>query len=256
MRKKEASWVPVRKYDRPLGPVWQVRKGRDGNQQTGFFKYTNRNTAKKLGPVLAMELLSYRLARKLGISVAKIEVVTIQGKKGVISYKKGRGRLYNWEEFYQRKGPGAIYKLRFPERLIELFIFDIWIVNVDRHDENIIIFPTRKAYDFYAIDHSMSLLGAFTFRKMPWYSRQWEHVAVYNHHYLQGLPHFIRSYNQVKPFIQKIQQLTPVVIKQTVRRIPPSLLTKEQKKQVERVLLRRQRNLHRLAQLWFLEYKG
>ncbi|ERM19226.1 HipA family kinase [Brevibacillus halotolerans] len=256
MRKPGISWVPVQKYNRPLGPVWQVRKGREGNRQIGFFKYMNRSTAKRLGPVLAMELLSYRLARKLGISVAKIEVVTIQGKRGIVSHKKRKGRLYSWEEFYRRKGPRAINELQSPERLIELFVFDIWIVNVDRHNENIIIFPTQKAYDFYAIDHSMSLLGTFTFRKIPWYSKQWEHVALYNHHYLRGLTHYIQEYSQVKPFIQKIQRLSPVLIKQTVRRIPGSLLSLTQKQQAERVLLNRQKNLHHLVERWLLEYKG
>ncbi|XOS92446.1 hypothetical protein ACLMAB_00750 [Brevibacillus laterosporus] len=106
MRKEGISWVPVRKYDRPLGPVWQVRKGRKGNQQIGFFKYMNRSTVKKLGPVLAMELLSYRLARKLGISVAKIEVVTIQGKRGVVSHKKGKGAFIAGKSFISEKDQG------------------------------------------------------------------------------------------------------------------------------------------------------
>ncbi len=48
-----------------------------------------------------------------------------------------------------------------------MFIFDVWILNIDRNSRNIVLYPTGKQnkYDFYLIDHGLSLYGSFIWKK-------------------------------------------------------------------------------------------
>ncbi|WP_019121830.1 HipA family kinase [Brevibacillus massiliensis] len=241
------KWRLVRKYSRKCGPVWYVKSE---EKRRAYFKYVN------WGSILANELICYRLARLIKLKAAKIEPVEIEGKRGVVSIVRRARSLSSWNGLY-RKLQGEILKhLKKPEQLLQTFVFDIWICNVDRHGGNLITYRKgKKLYDFYLIDHGLALLGAAKYRKTEWDSSYWEHVAKYNHHYVRGLRASIHSYEQLSPFVRQIQEIPSDKIKKIVEDVPSSLLSREKKEIVVTFLLNRQRNLHKIVKLWMEESK-
>ncbi|MFM1655627.1 hypothetical protein ACI7RC_26540 [Brevibacillus sp. B_LB10_24] len=241
------KWRLVRKYSRKCGPVWYVKSG---DKRRAYFKYVN------WGSILANELICYRLARLIKLKAAKIEPVEIKGKQGVVSIVRQVRSLSSWNGLYRKLQGGILEHLKKPERLLQTFVFDIWICNVDRHGGNLITYRKgKKLYDFYLIDHGLALLGAAKYRKTEWDSSYWEHVAKYNHHYVRGLRASIHSYEQLAPFIRKIQEIPSAKIKKIVEEVPSSLLSQEKKEIVITILLNRQRHLHKLVKLWMEESK-
>jgi hypothetical protein len=246
----KGKWKVVRKTYRKLGPVWVVTRNKNGKKHKGYFKFPTRKTRKYTGPLLANELISYRLARELHLKVAKIRRAKIQGKRGVVSLVRPALRHYHWSEFSKKVSKPIIDHIDKPERLLKTFVFDIWICNVDRHGNNLITYRKGNKYSFYLIDHGLTLLGAIKWGGLPWYSSLWDDVARYNQHYVQGLRSYIYSYRQLSPFVEQIQRIPEYRIRKIVESLPASILSHHEKKIVIKLLLYRQWHLHFIVQRW------
>lgn len=247
------GWKPVRILRRKVGPVWLVKRNiRGGQQQRGYFKYGTRRNRKLAGNVPANEYLAYRLAQRIGLPVAELEWAKINGKTGLVSKVYPARRLYSWNQFIRRKGVDfAIQKLNDPGQLLQTFVFDIWICNVDRHGGNLIVYPRGDGYSFYLIDHGLALSGALNWRRTPWPSPYWERVWSYTPRYVRGLLSYLHSYKQLKPYIRTIQRIPAREIKDIVDSLPESLLPTGEKELLKKMLLYRQRRLHRFIKRWF-----
>lgn len=248
------GWKVVGKKSRSLNPVWIVTRSKKGKEQKGYFKFPTKENRKRVGPLLANEVISYRLAKILNLNVAKVELVKIRGKQGVVSIVRPAQRHYNWIQLGNKLSNSIIKRIDNPKQLLKTFVFDIWICNIDRNGENIVTFPVGNKYGFYLIDHGTSLLGAMKWRNIPWYSPYWNHVARYNRQYIRGLPSYISSYKQLSPFVKQIKNIPAYKIREIVKSTPASILSHNMKEIVIKLLLCRQRDLDRIVRLWIKEY--
>jgi hypothetical protein len=244
----------VGKVSRPLGPVWIVVRNNKGKKQKGFFKFPTRKNKARIGPLLANELISYRLAKALKLKVAKVQLTKIKGKRGVVSTVRPAPYHYTWSQLAKKLSYPVIYYIDNPNQLLKTFVFDIWICNLDRHADNLITYPLGNKYSFYLIDHGLALLGAIKWRKVPWNSPYWDHVARYNKHYVQGLISYINDYNQLSKFVKEIQRIPSYKIRKIVKSTPASILSPGKKEIIIKLLLYRQRHLDHIVRLWVKEY--
>ncbi|MBO8162908.1 MAG: hypothetical protein H0Z34_04195 [Brevibacillus sp.] len=249
------DWKPVRKLSRKLGPVWVVRRTGTKQEEVGFFKYPTRKNKKYVGHLIANELISCRLAQRLDLETAEVELARIKGRKGIVSIARPARRLYNWNQLNRLKG-SAIRLLEKPDQLLQTFVFDIWICNVDRHGGNLITFRKGEKYSFYLIDHGLALGGALKWRNTPWDSAYWEDVWTYNRHYVRGLLTYVKDYRQLKPFVKKIEALPQKDIEAVVDSVPDEVLPEMEKLTLKKMLLYRQKRLRHIIKKWFKQRKN
>ena len=251
-----SDWKFVRVISKKkIGHVWLVQRKRKEKIETGYFKFIPVSKEHYVGPLLGNEYLAYRLAKELQLPVAKIVVAAINHQLGVVSIVKQGKKPIKWGYLKENVFWNLPRYIKGPERILEAFVFDTWICNIDRHSGNIMVYPTEKKYDFYLIDHGLSLSGVLQWRKKPWNHPYWDHLVTYKPRYVKGLVHYLRHYSQVAPYIKKIQSIPFRNIEEMVEDIPASLYTEEQKKVILNLLSYRQKNLHRIISLWFDEFR-
>ncbi|WCK55787.1 hypothetical protein PP175_07585 [Aneurinibacillus sp. Ricciae_BoGa-3] len=250
----KTSWRVIGKISRPLGPVWVVIRRKRGKKQKGYFKFATRKNQKRVGPLLANEMISYRLGNLLKLNVATILRARIKGKQGTVSLVKPARNHYTWKQLDKKLEHPVIYYIKNRKELLKTLVFDMWICNLDRHGDNLIVYPTGTKLNFYLIDHGLALLGAVKWRKEEWDSPYWNHVTKYNKHYPSGLIPYIYSYRQLSPYVQMIQNTPVSKIKQVVNSTPASILPARSKRVVIKLLLKRQKKLDVIVRLWFKEY--
>jgi hypothetical protein len=247
------NWNPVRKISRKLGPVWVVTRNQGDRKQKGFFKAPPKRHKYRVENLLANELISCRLAKLLHLNVAEVELAKIGGKRGVVSIVQPAARHYSWNQLGRRLNGSIVKHLDDPKQLLQTFVFDIWICNVDRHGGNIVTIPAGGKYSFYLIDHGLSLLGARTFKRVPWKSPYWNRVSKYNRHYVSGLRSYIHAYDQLEPFVRRIQNIPASQIRDVIDELPDSVLSSRKKEIVKKLLIKRQQNLHAIVLNWCKE---
>lgn len=163
--------------------------------------------------------------------------------------------LLNWNQLL-KKHRNPFLSIKEPLQLINMFVFDVWIGNIDRNNKNIILHPLENQYDFYLIDHALTLLGSMKWKRLPWNSPSWNSVAKYNRRYLTGLPSFIkRNERYLLTYVQKIQGLSKETIDQILREVPKGQLSYKQREILSRFLIKRKSNLLYLVKRWIKEYK-
>jgi hypothetical protein len=249
-----SGWKRVKIISRKkIGHVWLVRKNKRGHIHTGYFKTIPTKDEEYTGPLLGNELLASRLAKLFGLEAARVELAKIEDRVGIVSIVKPGKKLYRWGDLRTRVIRHLPDYLVDHEKLYRLFVFDIWICNVDRHSGNVIVYPVGKKYDFYLIDHGLSLAGALQWRQRPWYDSFWDHVARYKPRYLRGLKKELQSYRQVAPFVEQIKEIPAYVIEKEVDSIPSDLLSLAERKVMKKFLLHRKQNLDHIVHRWFEE---
>lgn len=249
------DWKPVRKIPRRLGPVWLVTRSGNRRQQQGFFKLPPQNPNYNVKHSLANEIIAYRLAKLLGLNAAEVELAELGGRIGVVSVVQPASRHYSWNQLGRKLNGSIIKHIDDPAQILQAFVFDIWICNVDRHGGNIVTIPNGQKYSFYLIDHGLALLGAISFRGVPWHSSYWNHVSRYNRHYIRGIRSHIHSFQQLEPFIERIQHIPANQIYELIDDTPDSILPPMKKETVKKMLVTRQQNLDKIVMNWFNENK-
>jgi hypothetical protein len=247
------KWIFVRTISsrKEFGTVWRVkrRNGHNGKLQIGYFKFTNVENEEYIGPLVANELISYRLAKLLNLKVANVELTYIGGRFGIISIKK-RKRVCEWEFLNTNVHQDPFTYLVKPGQLFKTFIFDTWICNVDRHSGNLIVYPVGGKYNFYLIDHGLSLGGAIQSRRVPWDDPYWDDISRYRPRFVRGLLDCIYNYEQLRPYIEEIEALPPYVIEEAVNSVPSKILSVKQKQIFKNFLFHRQWNLRYMVRRW------
>jgi hypothetical protein len=249
------NWRTTKKSLRKAGPLWKVMCRTNTVSRKGFFKYPTQQSIRKAGPTISNEWIAGQLARLVELNTAETEWAEVDGHYGIVSIVPPVKRYFSWYQFYQQTKGKFIHKLVHPERLLDLLAFDMWICNLDRHSDNLIVYPCRNQYDFYLIDHGLSLLGAVAWRGVPWDSPYWFQVTRYNKHYPAGIVRMISSYQQFVPVINRILSIKPHQIAQIVDEVPDAFLLSDEKKMVKAILHSRQQNLSTILSVWLEQYK-
>lgn len=244
MSGESTQWRVIKSRRSEFLTVQEIERMVMGKREKGFFKFTNRKNQKHIGPLLADELISNRLAKNIGLPVAKTELMTINRRTGIVSIAKRRKQLWRWNQVAKHGDENVVNSIVNPKRLYKTFVFDIWICNIDRSGKNIILYRTGDKYDFYLIDHELALLGAVRYENKPWDSTFWDRVVGYSHGYNPALLPHMKNYAQLAPYVRRIQRIRPQTIRAAVNSVPPYLLSKYEKSLVEKILFRRQRRLH------------
>lgn len=245
---RETRWVPLRKMSRPAGPVWLVVRKNGTHMQKGYFKINSKRSQNR--QLLVNELITYRLAKRLHLNIPTVQYIKVQGRSGILSIAHTASRLYNWNQYTNFVRNQPVSQLHNPNLLLKTFVFDIWVCNIDRHGGNLMVYKSGTKYDFYMIDHGLTLLGALKNRRRYWNSPYWDNFNKYNNHLLKGLRSYINSYEQLSPHVHEIQQLSSQQIKLILNKIPPSLLSKQNRIVVGKLLLHRQNKLDVILKRW------
>lgn len=239
------KWKVIKVYKREHLTIWKVQRHVHGKKEIGFFKFTKPNHEKYIGPLVANELICNRLAKAIGLPVAKTTVTTINGRRGIISLKMSNNRLRRWDHVITPKN--VFNTVVSPRRLYKTLVFDIWICNIDRSGKNIMVYPTSQKYDFYLIDHELALLGAIRYENKRWNSAYWDDVSKCTHGYHPVLLRYMKNYAVLAPYVRRIQNIQPETIRSVLNSISPDFLSVQDKMLTEKLLLRRQRRLARIV---------
>jgi hypothetical protein len=262
MRQME-DWKILRKisHRKTLGTVWLIERtgsSTDEPIERGYFKFATSETQKYIGALAATELIAYRLANVLNLPAAKVKFVRVGKQLGAVSLIKPVQPLYHWRQLNSRILHHIPDYIINPERLLKTFVFDIWICNFDRHGGNIIVYPVDQKYDFYLIDHGLSLAGALQRTRFRWDHPFWDQKASFKQFYLKGTRNYIRSYEQLEPYVREIQNIEfknkgekniPVTtITSIIDSIPHLILSSETKTILKKFLFHRQQKLPELVE--------
>ncbi|SDK72922.1 HipA domain-containing protein [Natronincola ferrireducens] len=241
---------------RKVGKVWVVSN--ENNQSiVGYFKHPTQTSIGFSGPLVANEYLSYLLGKELSLPMAETILAEINTIQGIISLKKTQNKkLYNWNKIKNESNPFA--HILHSKELIKMFVFDVWIVNIDRNNRNIILYKTddKDLYDYYLIDHGLSLLGAFTWKGKDWNNQYWDDVYKYNRRYLKGLPVFIVNHQDILySYVQEVQALHDNRVEEIIEDLPFHLLTASHRDILKKFLIERKKHLHRIIENWLKNYQ-
>ena len=234
-----------------VGKVWLVYN-KENPSITGFFKHDTNSSKKYSGNVAVNEYLAYLIGKELSLPVASLLQSEINGIKGVISLKKVNQKiLYNWNHIKNKQNP--FRKIINPDLLIKMFIFDIFIVNIDRNNRNIVLYKSDKKelYDFYLIDHGLSLLGAFKWKKKSPVAEYWDDVDHYNNRYLKHLPNYLlRNKKMLMHYTKEIMTLDNDRITNLINEQPHDILDDRSKERLNEFLIKRKSNLNKIVKKW------
>lgn len=235
--------------------VWKVEKITENGKQVGYFKVASKEKEKYIGPMIANELIGYKLAQLLHLPVAHTELAKINGELGVVSVEWPVYPLFKWKYLKPEVHQNITRFIHQADLLLQMFVFDMWIINIDRHNRNVIVYPKNNKYHFYLIDHGLSLAGAVCFRKRKWTSPYWNNVNQFNYRYIDGLLNYIQNYDQLEPFVKKVEDITLEEIEDVVFSISNDIVSKDTRENMILFLQKRQKKLRRMIKKW-LSDKG
>jgi hypothetical protein len=255
--RKMEDWKVLRKISnrRSLGTVWLIESSVEnltGNDiERGYFKFATPKSQKYIGPLAATELIAYRIANLLNLPAAEVKLVSVEDQLGSVSLIKPVQPLYHWRHLSSRILHHIPDYIINPERLLKTFVFDIWICNFDRHGGNMMAYPVSEKYDFYLIDHGLSLAGVLQRANFPWDHPFWERKPSFRGFYLKGTRKYIRSYDQLEPYVKEIQNIPPLTLEEILDTTPQSILPSETKTIMKKFLFHRQQKLPELVKRLF-----
>lgn len=239
-----------------MGMTWLV-KSLDRRPREGYFRRSAVNRGSRNSPLLACEYVAYRLAQELELPVAETRFAEVDGQFGIVSLKHTKRPLMDWQQFVARHS-NPFSRIVQPQRLLKVFVFDIWILNIDRNSRNVILYPAgkRDLFDFYVIDHGLTLLGSLAWKRLRWDDEYWSDVQGYNNRYIKGLRTYaVRHQETLREYARQIQSLDNSKISRIVRELPNDLLAGRQRRVLRQLLIGRKRSLLGMVDMWIRRYK-
>lgn len=250
-------WQYVRTVSvKSQGHVWMVRRD-DG--RAGFFKFAHDRQWYYSGPLVANEWICCRLAQSLGFPVAEIELTAVHGPQGecpagLVSVAADAPEHLSWARAPAHVKARPDLHLHRLTRLQQLVVFDAWTANVDRATgQNLILYRTDPAdgyYDWYLIDHALSLYGA------PYKWAQHDLSAAYwldlwrCYHVPEGLLRWQEDWSVLEPMVRAVESLGADFIERVVDSVPVTPLDAPLRRFTIRLLMTRQERLRALLERW------
>jgi len=227
--------------------VWQVAEHRG---RIAYFKYP-QNEFRRFRLMIANEYVSIFLAAWLGFPVAVLTPATVQGPRGnrvtgYISKQVSAREVITWKTLSAQSKLDPLACVNRIRQLLQAVVFDVWILNKDRTDVNLILHrdDPRGNYDWYLIDFGSALLGS------P-HNSPFARVKKMAHPQLKkrlrmpsGLPVQLLQHRQcLWEMIDKIERMPTKAIDKAIRNIPRGLIRAKEKRTLKRLLVYRKRRI-------------
>ncbi|MGZ4112234.1 MAG: HipA family kinase [Tumebacillaceae bacterium] len=273
MTTKGVSPVPRRRWKlldtwkaKRQGSVWIVE---DQFATRGYFKFTTEDQWYYAGPMIANEYIAAALAERVGLPVGELEQASIAGadgivQKGIVSVEVPAFEMRTWAQASDEVRQEPERHVKDIDLLAQTVVFDAWICNVDRAaGKNLILYRnnTEKKYDWYLIDHGLTLYGSpRKWKRGAWNSPFWEQLwRFYN--VPKGLLRLQSNQKVLLPMIEKIEALQPSDIDDALRKVPRGHLKDKERQFIRTLLLHRQKLLRSIIERWLAfegtkEYEG
>jgi hypothetical protein len=256
-----STWKLVKKWkEKPQGQVWIVQ---DNKARVGYFKYADPKQWYFSGPMIANELISAALARKLGLPVARLELTEIidtggTKKRGIVSIKKSAQEVITWAEANQEIKQNPVKYLNQVHLLRSLVVFDAWIANIDRSvGKNLILHRNQvdDKYNWYLIDHGNCLYGSpRRWKKTSWNSPYWSKIWLFSH-VPKGFMKLKYNRRLLNPMIKKIENLRISDIEAAISSVPTRYLDYRKRKFIRRLLMSRKQQIRKMIYSW-IKFNG
>jgi len=237
------------------GSVWKV-KATDGT--AGYFKYVTPRQWYWSGPMVANELISAALARKLGFPVAELqetEIAMHRGSpvRGIVSMSARAWEVIPWADAGEHVFNDPESHVKDTDLLAALIVFDVWITNLDRFlGANLILYRNRPSemYNWYLIDHGNCLYGSpRKWERGAWNDPLWDRITT-SRYTPKGLEHLQTSWPKLEPMIEKIEALSVAEIDEALRSASHLILRNKERAFIRRLLLARQKRLRQMFTDW------
>ena len=188
--------------------------------------------------LVANEYISYELLKLLNLPVPKGFLYTRNGDTFFLSeYRKNAKKLLAYS-------PDTIIPLiRNWEDLIGIVCFDVWVMNYDRHQNNVLICEDSKVDTFFAIDHDRALFNMCPDESRLMFRHNLPANAFVNRNLLPALTPLIDSFTKLIPFIERIQNITADQMKAVIHDQAGKLLEQKYQDKLLTVLTERKDKL-------------
>ncbi len=212
----------------------------------GFFKFKERT----YGPIAANERLAYELGSMLELPVAGIQFLTWDGMDGVVSHRIPGLEPLEWKFLPEHTKATVLDTFENGEILPCVGVFDAWITNYDRHQDNLMFSRTVNGkYMFYMIDHGLGFLGQTgKFAMSSWNDPAWLDFNKFLR--IEEIRRLARTSQSLDQFTMRIRTMEDDAITSVVNGIPENYMTKEDKVLTARLLTERKVRLEEMLRAW------
>ncbi|MET3288886.1 UNVERIFIED_CONTAM: hypothetical protein ABID98_001456 [Brevibacillus sp. OAP136] len=242
------------------GVVWKVESNVG---RSGYFKFATLEQAYYSGPLIANEWIAAKLATRLGLPSAELQLATVVGPDGiahigVVSVSVQANEVVMWRQLPEEIRLHAKRHIKHVDLLRMVVVFDAWITNIDRAaGKNMILYRNSpdEAYDWYLIDHGLTLHGSpHKWERHKWDEPYWQKLWQF-YHVSEGMARLTRRFAYLEPMIAKIEALGDEELAHLVNDVPHIACSEAERAFILRLLTERKGQIRSIMRKW-LAYKG
>ncbi|MGG1664171.1 HipA family kinase [Brevibacillus sp. NRS-1366] len=244
--------------------IWLVTKR---NGEKGYFKFPVQKKQRKEQRILvANEYIAAALAKRVGLPVAKVKLVTVRGprgirRRGLLSQKASANKVIPWKRAKKRVYRRLDEKVKKANLLARIAAFDAWIMNPDRNNRNLILYRKKSAkqYKWYLIDHGIAVFGKPSRWSLRKAKRQFRKKKAYKFTMHSGskkkkqrVPKGLKRFTQdnqksLDKMVKKIKKLPNSAIRKAVKKVPRGYLKRAERKFITKVLIHRKKQIKKIV---------
>ncbi|MGO0061419.1 HipA family kinase [Brevibacillus fluminis] len=242
------------------GAVWKVGSNAG---RSGYFKFATKEQAYYSGPLIANEWIAAKLAARLGLPAAELQLATVAGpdgvaRTGVVSVSVQAREVVMWRQLPEEIRQRAKRHIKHVDLLRMVVVFDAWITNIDRAaGKNMMLYRNNpdEPYDWYLIDHGLTLYGSpHKWERHKWDEPYWQKLWKF-YHVSEGMVRLTRRFAYLEPMIAKIEALGDEELTQLVHDVPHHVCSDAERAFILRLLIERKGQIRSIMRNW-LAYKG
>lgn len=211
-----------------------------------FFKFKDR----RYGCIAANERLAYEFGVLLNLPVAEVQFLNWDGMDGVVSHCIPGREPLEWRFLPQAIRKSAVTTFRNGRALQYVGIFDAWICNTDRHEDNLMFSRDDEGIcNFYMIDHGLGFLGETgRFSQSAWNDPAWLDLGRFLR--IEDFPAYMTTSTTLDAFNDKIKSLDTYTLTRMVNSLPDNYIGPEERKTTISLLCDRQRIIDVMLRRW------
>jgi hypothetical protein len=256
-----------KKSAQPISPfyraVFHVNKTAMGYQQmdddwgraTGFVMARHRCREDHTPYCIPNEYISARLGTALGLPIPPFALTKVSdhGQRLMFSsldFNPASVRLPPIE-------PDICMK-RLATVCVGIIVFDIWIANEDRHEENLAVDKLMAPKKIRVFDHDQAIFGGLKEIGVPRLDKLRDRLGITGSAITGGTPHcllpFLHSADHLDHWIERVQSIPEWFVVESCKAMQRISLTKKEVDAAIAFLLHRQKTMHELAKRKLCEH--